>query len=135
MNIFVLDLDPKKCAEYHCDKHLSKMCVEHSQILGSIAWTTRGINSKKEITEELQNQFKGFPRTKENGIPFPYGITHKNHPCTVWARECHENYQWLCDVTLEMCKEYTRRYGSSRLNKVIQNITLSLTYFRIKHSR
>ena len=23
MNIFVLDLDPKKAAEYHCDKHAS----------------------------------------------------------------------------------------------------------------
>ncbi len=28
MNIFVLDQDPKKCAEYHNNKHVVKMCVE-----------------------------------------------------------------------------------------------------------
>lgn len=28
MNIFVLDLDPKTCAAYHCDKHVVKMIVE-----------------------------------------------------------------------------------------------------------
>lgn len=111
MNIFVLDLDPEKCAKYHCDKHINKMIVEHNQILGSIAWTSRGFTKKSQITEELQSQFLGFPRKKENGTPFPYGIGYRNHPCTVWARECTENYKWLCELTIEMSKEYTRRYN------------------------
>jgi len=28
MNIFVLDYNPKKAAEYHCDKHVVKMILE-----------------------------------------------------------------------------------------------------------
>ena len=28
MNIFVLDTNPKKCAEYHNDKHVVKMILE-----------------------------------------------------------------------------------------------------------
>ncbi|SER70381.1 hypothetical protein SAMN05421690_10568 [Nitrosomonas sp. Nm51] len=33
MNIFVLDLDIKKCAQYDCDQHVSKMILESAQLL------------------------------------------------------------------------------------------------------
>ena len=112
MNIFVLDLNPQKCAEYHCDKHLVKMITEHNQILGSIAYTARSITRKKDITTEfVKKHFQGFPRKYADGSPHPYGIGYRNHPCTQWARDCRENYEWLCQLTLEMCKEYTKRYG------------------------
>jgi hypothetical protein len=111
MNIFVLDLDPEKCARYHCDRHISKMCVEHCQILGSIAYTARGIQRKADIsTEFIEKTFKGFPR-KKDGKPFPYGIGYRNHPCTQWAGKTLDNYRWLTFLTAEMCYEYTRRYG------------------------
>ena len=29
MNVFVLDKDPAKAAQYHCDKRVNKMTVEH----------------------------------------------------------------------------------------------------------
>lgn len=35
MNIFVLDLDITKCAEYHCDKHVVKMILETTQLLNN----------------------------------------------------------------------------------------------------
>jgi hypothetical protein len=50
MNIFVLDTNPELCAKYHCDIHLCKMITEHNQILGSIAYTARGIKRKADIT-------------------------------------------------------------------------------------
>ena len=110
MNIFVLDLEVKKCAKYHCDKHLVKMITEHNQILGSVSYYARGINRKKEITQEFVDKyFVGFPR-KQEGKPHPYGIGYRNHPCTKWAGESIDNYVWLCDLTLAMCKEYTKRY-------------------------
>lgn len=116
MNIFVLDIDPELCARYHCDRHLVKMIVEHCQILGSIAYTNRGINRKKDITPEfISKHFQGFPRKNADGFPHPYGIGYKNHPCTQWARSSVKNYKWLCELTLEMCKEYTRRYGRKHL--------------------
>lgn len=110
MNIFVLDLDPERCAEYHCDRHINKMITEHNQILGSIAYTSRGIYQKKDITPEfVEKHFIEFPR-KQDGNPKPYGIGYRNHPCTKWAAESIQNYLWLCNLTLCMCEEYTKRY-------------------------
>lgn len=112
MNIFILDLDPQKCAEYHCNSHLVKMITEHNQILGSIAYTARGISRKKDILPEfISKVFVGFPRKTEDGSPHPYGIGYANHPCTKWAAKSMQNYLWLCTLTLRMCEEYTKRYG------------------------
>ena len=41
----------------------------------------------------------------------PYRLSHKNHPCAIWVRESLSNYLYLCDLGLELCKEYTYRYG------------------------
>jgi hypothetical protein len=87
MNIFVLDLDPKKCAEYHVDKHVVKMVLETSQVLCGVHHIT------------------------QSQLDIPYKLSHKNHPCCIWARECVENYDWLCQLGIELCQEYTYRYG------------------------
>ena len=52
----------------------------------------------------------------------PYRKTHTNHPCSVWARESVSNYIWLCKFGLELCKEYTYRYGKvHKCQAVIEN--------------
>lgn len=120
MNIFVLDLNHTRCAKYHCDKHIVKMITEHNQILGSIAYTARGVMRKKDITSEfVEKNFQGFPRKDENGNPKPYGIGYKNHPCTTWTANSFDNYIWLCTLNLEMCYEYTRRYGRKHAGEAI----------------
>jgi hypothetical protein len=35
VNIFVLDADPQKAAQYHCDKHVVKMVLETAQLLSN----------------------------------------------------------------------------------------------------
>ena len=85
MNIFFLDFDTQKCAEYHCDKHVVKMILETAQLLCGSHWVT--------------------------GSEAPYKLSHKNHPCAIWVRESLSNYLYLCDLGLELCKEYTYRYG------------------------
>jgi hypothetical protein len=85
MNIFFLDFDTKKCAEYHCDKHVVKMILETAQLLCGSHWVL--------------------------GSEAPYKLSHKNHPCSIWVRESLSNYLYLCDLGLELCKEYTYRYG------------------------
>ena len=87
MNIFVLDQDPRVCAVYHNDKHVVKMILESAQLLCGVHHMT------------------------ESNLDVPYGLSHKNHPCSIWARKCIENYIWLCDLGLELSKEYTHRYG------------------------
>lgn len=85
MNIFVLETDPKICAQYHCDKHVVKMIVESCQMLSTCL-----------------NEF---------GVETMMKPCYKNHPCTVWARKTKANYLWLCDLCMNLCVEYNFRYG------------------------
>ena len=87
MNIFVLDRDVRKCAQYHNDKHVVKMILETAQLLCGVH------HMVEENTDEV-----------------PYRLSHKNHPCSIWVRENISNYLWLCELGLELCKEYTHRY-------------------------
>ena len=93
MNIFFLDYDTKKCAKYHCDKHVVKMILETAQLLCGAHWVT--------------------------GSEAPYKLSHKNHPCSIWVRESLSNYLYLCDLGLELCKEYTYRYGRTHKSQQI----------------
>ena len=52
----------------------------------------------------------GVHHVIESKLDIPYKLSHKNHPCSIWARECIENYTWLCNLGLELAKEYTFRY-------------------------
>jgi hypothetical protein len=88
MNIFLLDTDTRKCAQYHCDKHVVKMILETAQLLCGV----------HHMTDQVTDQV-------------PYKLSHKNHPCAIWSRESLSNYLYLCDLGLELCKEYTYRYG------------------------
>lgn len=87
MNIFLLDWDVKKCAQYHCDKHVVKMILETAQLLCGA----------HHLTEQVTDQI-------------PYKLSHKNHPCSIWVRESLSNYLYLCELGLALCEEYTYRY-------------------------
>ena len=95
MNIFFLDYDTQKCAQYHCDKHVVKMVLETAQLLCGV----------HHMTPQLQNNYR------TSTVQVPYKLSHKNHPCAIWSRESLSNYLYLCDLGLELCKEYTYRYG------------------------
>lgn len=87
MNIFVLDHTFYKAAEYHVDKHIVKMPLETAQILCS----ARHLNG--------------------DCFSIPYKLTHKHHPCVLWAAKSLNNYKWLCNFGLALCSEYEYRYG------------------------
>jgi hypothetical protein len=93
MNIFILDYDVKKCAQYHVDKHVVKMILETAQLLSGVHWVSGG-NA-------------------------PYKLSHKNHPCAIWARESLTNYLYLCELGLELSKEYTYRYGKKHKSQEV----------------
>ena len=65
MNIFMLHQEPQIAAQYHCDKHVVKMILESAQLLCTAL--------------------------NEAGVPMPYRVTHKNHPCSIWVRESRAN--------------------------------------------
>jgi hypothetical protein len=108
MNIFYLDNDTTKCAEYHVDKHVVKMILEYCQLL----------STAHRLIDGLQEP--GFSKTGRNVKRWRlldqrdsvlYQATHINHPSAIWARESKENYVWLADLLIKLCKEYTRRYN------------------------
>lgn len=41
----------------------------------------------------------------------PYKPTHVHHPAVVWAGEHPSNLYWTWRLGVELCKEYTKRYG------------------------
>lgn len=86
MNIFWLDEDMQKCAEYHCDKHVVKMLLESVQILSTVLHLA-GIEN------------------------VPYKPTHTKHPCTLWAAYCNDNFKKLTLLATKLSNEYTHRYG------------------------
>ena len=100
MNIFFLDFDVKKCAEYHCDKHVVKMILETAQLLCGVHHMTPQVNPLSGPLSDPLSSDK-----------VPYKLSHKNHPCAIWSRESLTNYLYLCELGLELCKEYTYRYG------------------------
>jgi hypothetical protein len=108
MNIFYLDHNPSKCAEYHVDKHSIKMILEYAQLLS----TAHRILDGKQITvqsESGRNVKRWILDGELNSIL--YSATHINHPSAVWCRQSAQNYMWLAELLEECCKEYTYRYG------------------------
>lgn len=96
MNIFFLHFNPRICAQLHVDKHVIKMILETCQLLCSAV--------------HLCGDYTPC-----------YKLTHKNHPCSKWVRESSYNYNWLCKLGLELCYEYTYRYG--KIHKCQKYIT------------
>lgn len=94
MNIFILDHEVSKCAQYHGDKHVVKMVLETAQILCS----AYHLLTNKDA---------------------PYRLTHKSHPCVVWATSCSENYDYLVELGLALAKEYMYRYGKTHKSEAV----------------
>ncbi len=92
MNIFVLDLCPKKCAQYHGDIHVRKMLMEASQLLSNA------------------HTFYG---SKRKGLCLP---THTHHPCSIWAHQTRANYLWLLDLYVELHNEFMHRFKKAHAN-------------------
>jgi hypothetical protein len=84
VNIFVLDTDIRKCAEYHADQHVVKMILESTQMLCTVL--------------------------NENGLRAPYKSTHVHHPCTVWTGASLANWRWLRSLALHLNEEYRYRF-------------------------
>ena len=91
MNIFVLSEDPVEAAQMQLNKHVVKMVLESAQMLCA---------------------------PYETGVA-PYKRAHYNHPCTIWARESYENYQWLISHALALAEEYTFRYEKTHKSEAV----------------
>jgi len=99
VNIFILDYDVDQCAKHHCDQHVSKMILESAQLLCTAL--------------------------NKQGFTTPYRSTHTQHPCTIWAGDSYDNFQWLVNLSIALNDEYRWRYNKENDHasiKVIRNI-------------
>lgn len=96
MNIFVLSTCPNEAATYMCDQHIVKMAIETAQML-----STAAVSIDPDIAS------------------YVYKPCYKHHPCTVWAGTTSDNYAWLVEHGMAICREFTHRYsgthGSQRI--------------------
>jgi hypothetical protein len=100
MNIFFLSVNPRRCARWHCDKHVVKMILESTQIL----YTAHYMNGGMAIVEEFAPICKS---TGKRG----YRVTHPKHPSVMWACEALPHYLWLCRMALCLVDEHQYRFG------------------------
>jgi hypothetical protein len=77
---------------FFLDWNVTKCAQQHLQILCSAHHMT------EQVTDQVTDQV-------------PYKLSHKNHPCCIWVRTSMSNYLYLCELGLELCYEYTYRYG------------------------
>lgn len=96
MNIFVLDRHVKKCAQYHCDQHVSKMILESAQIMCTAL--------------------------HKMGFTTPYRPTHGKHPCILWVEESYSNFIWLVQLAFALNTEYKYRYEKDNDHASIQAV-------------
>lgn len=101
MNIFYLSRDIQECAQAHCDRHVNKMILESAQLMASV----------HRLTDPNPDK-----------IPELYRLTHKNHPCAVWARESLDNYEYLFNLCLFLNEEAQYRYGHHKNHLSLEKI-------------
>lgn len=108
VNIFALDNDVKLAAQYHNARHCIKMILEYNQLLS----TAHRVLDGREIIEKTEKG-RNIKRWKlsDNRDTILYASTHSSHPSAIWCRQSDSNYRWLHDLLVELCKEYTFRYG------------------------
>ena len=107
MNMFYLDSDPVKCAEYHYDTHVRKMILESAQLLSTAHRVLDGIEGVKLDKLGRKRQIWTLESELDDHL---YKTTHYNHPVAKWLRESVANYEFLFDLYIALGEEYEYRF-------------------------
>ena len=109
MNLFYLNNNPKLCAVEHVDKHCVKMILEYAQLLSTAHRVIDGtaVSLRRATTGRKYTTY----RLDDNRDSVLYSATHINHPSAIWVRKSDSNYKWLYYLLVNLCHEYTYRYG------------------------
>jgi hypothetical protein len=89
VNLFYLDSDPKKCAQYYCDRHVNKIMVEIAQMLSQAHY-------------DFGNE---IPPYKKSKLIKPQILIY------TWITESRGNYIFAGKLALELLEEYKYRYN------------------------
>ena len=91
------------------DKHVIKQILEYAQLLSTAHRVLDGVSTtSKRATTGRQHTTYNLPDNRDVML---YSATHINHPSAIWVRQSLSNYMWLSHLLVDLCKEYTYRYG------------------------
>lgn len=107
MNLFPLDRDPARAAQFHCDQHVRKMILEYAQLL--------------TLVFEANHDIKSW-------ILPPAPQTYLNNPCAVWVRASKANYLWTYELFVNLLTEFHYRWGVPHAYG-----TISVRYAEVPH--
>lgn len=128
MNVFYLDSNPRRCAEFHCDKHTVKMIVEYAQLLSTAHRVCDGFESVQLTAANRKRKTWLLTDDREHTL---YRATHINHPSAAWVRQSSNNYDWLYVLWWELMSEYTFRYNKrhacEKLIKPLKRLPYKIT--------
>ena len=123
MNIFALSECPVESARQMLDKHVVKMPTESCQMLhtNNLYFHYKGIYGVEPSLKDL----KKFHAHINSKLMKPAML---NHPSTIWARKTKANYMWLYNHSVELCKEYTFRYGKEHgsESRILDSLTFDV---------
>ena len=96
VNIYALDQDPRRAAQYHNDRHVGKQILSTVQILTAThiledTWPTASARVPSAAT-----------------IVLPSSIVQ--HPCVRWCRAGSDNYRWLWYLLNDLIEEFGMRF-------------------------
>lgn len=100
VNIFILDTDIEKCAEYHVTKHIGKMQLELSQLLCTALHLNPILRNRLGVDKDI----------------IPYKKTHENHPCAIFTRKNLQTYNYVAGLLCALDREYFVRYNKRHLS-------------------
>ena len=130
MNIFYLDNDPVKSAELHCDKHVVKMIIEYAQLMST---AHRVLDGEMYVDKTANNRrIKRWCLADKHMEEVVYKASHINHPSNIWIRSSDSHYQFVYDMFVALCNEYTHRYGrvhltEEKLKDILQHLPNNIT--------
>jgi len=124
MNIFYLDEDPVKCAEYYNDAHVRKMIIELSQMLST---AHRVLDGEFYYRHGKNNRRIRAYQINDYRNNILYLATHENHPSCIWTRLSRSNYNYVYKLFCALCDEYSFRYGKihatdTKLRKILNKL-------------
>ncbi len=111
MNIFYLDKNPKICATMHCDKHVVKMIIEYAQLLSTAHRVLDGTSNN--VLTKSKRKYTTWIHPNPLMESTLYKSTMRNHPSAIWVRESITHYEYLKELWVHLCDEYTHRYGKT----------------------
>ncbi len=126
MNIFYLDDDLDKNAEYHIDKHVVKMPTEVAQLMTTAVWVDKYLGHiPRMLTKDelgIINKVKAEQPTIEERTFTRFLPTHINHPCAIWVRASRDNYEWTHCYIDALNSEWQYRYGHTKNHKSFDTV-------------